>query len=145
MAIISDNLSHDSVAIYEYQKIILNYLEANFAIKKIFYFTDGASQHFKNKSNFANLLANEANFGIPAEWYFHPTVHGKAACDGIGENLERSVARHSLQCSDELSNRTTLCPILSPIRELRFLEWVRFKNNFPFISRLYFKPKFKSL
>ena len=62
MAIISDNLS-DLVEVYEYQKIILNYLEAH-----------------------------EAEFGIPAEWHFHPTAHGKGTCDGIWANLKRNAA-----------------------------------------------------
>ena len=77
MAIISNNLSHDSVAVFR------------------------ASQQFKNKSNFANLLTHEADFGIPAKWHFHPTAHGKGACDDIGVNLKRNAARLSLQCSAE--------------------------------------------
>ena len=59
IAIISDNLAHDTVAVHEYRKIIINYLKNNFDPKKIYYFTDGARQHFKNKSNFANLQAQE--------------------------------------------------------------------------------------
>ena len=50
VAIISDNLSHDTVAVYEYQKIILNYLEANSALENVSYVTDGASQYFKTKA-----------------------------------------------------------------------------------------------
>ena len=128
MAIISDNLSHNSVAVYEYQKIILYYLEANFAIKKASYVTDGASQHFKNKSNFANLLAHEADFGIPAEWHFHPTARGKKACDGIGANLKRNAAKYSLQCSVE--GRVLDAPALfsgrrSTAGKLKFLFAVR--------------------
>ena len=40
------------VTVHEYQKIIINYLKSNFEPKKIYYFTDGAGQHFKNKSSF---------------------------------------------------------------------------------------------
>ena len=57
IAIISDNLAHDTAAVHEYQKIIINYLKNNFEPKKMYYFTDGAGQHFKNKSSFANLQA----------------------------------------------------------------------------------------
>ncbi|KAJ8677362.1 hypothetical protein QAD02_013149 [Eretmocerus hayati] len=55
-AIISDNLAHDTYSGYQYQKIIIEYLKKNFElVTKIFYVTDGASQHFNNKSNFARL------------------------------------------------------------------------------------------
>ena len=46
IAIISDDLAHDTVDVNEYQKIIINYLKNNFEPKKIYYFTDGAGQHF---------------------------------------------------------------------------------------------------
>ena len=101
MAIISDDLKHDTVAVYEYQKIILNYLKSKFEVQKVYYVSDGARQHFKNKSSFANLIAHEKDFGIPAEWHFHPTAHGKGACDGIGANLKRNAAKYSLQCSHQ--------------------------------------------
>ena len=42
IAMISDNLAHDTVAVHEYQKIVINYLKNNFELKKIYYFTDGA-------------------------------------------------------------------------------------------------------
>ena len=42
--------------IYGFQKIIIKYLEKHDVWKKIFYFTDGVAQHFKNKYNFSNLM-----------------------------------------------------------------------------------------
>ena len=99
IAIISDNLNHDTVAVYEYQKIIISHLKSNFIVKKIYYLTDGAGQHFKNKSTFQNLLFHQKDFGVPAEWHFHATAHGKGACDGIGANLKRGAKRASLQLS----------------------------------------------
>lgn len=107
IAIISDNLNHDTVSVYEYQKIIISHLKTLFTVKKIYYLTDGAGQHFKNKSNFQNLLYHEKDFGIPAEWIFHATAHGKNACDGIGANLKRGAKRASLQLS---SNQRILTP-----------------------------------
>ena len=77
IALISDNLNHDTIAFYEYQKIVISYLKTNFAVKKVYYLTDGAGQHFKNKSNFQNLLFHEKDFGVTAEWHFHATAHGK--------------------------------------------------------------------
>ena len=41
------------------------------------------------------------DFGIPAEWHFHATGHGKGPCDGIGGNLKRLTARASLQDSSK--------------------------------------------
>uniref|UniRef100_A0ABD2WEB3 Uncharacterized protein n=1 Tax=Trichogramma kaykai TaxID=54128 RepID=A0ABD2WEB3_9HYME len=97
LAIISDNLAHDTVAVYVYQKIIIEYLKNSFEPKRIFYFIDGAAQHFKNKNNFQNLLHHKEDFGIPAEWHFSATAHGKGACDGIGANIKRGARRASLQ------------------------------------------------
>ena len=70
VAIISDNLNHDTVSVYEYQKNILNYLKGHHRLKKIYYITGGAAQHFKNKNNFQNLLHHEKDFKIKAEWHF---------------------------------------------------------------------------
>ena len=53
---------------------------------KVYYVTYGAGQHFKNKSNFQNLLFHEKDFGVLSEWHFYATAHGKGACDGIGTN-----------------------------------------------------------
>ena len=41
------------------------------------------------------------DFGIPAEWHFHATAHGKGPRDGIGGNLKRLAARASLQASSK--------------------------------------------
>ena len=90
IAVISDNLNHDTIVVYEYKKIVISYLKTNFAVMKVYYLTDGADQHFKNKSNFHNLLFHEKDFGVTAEWHFHATAHGKGACDGIGANLKRA-------------------------------------------------------
>ena len=99
IAVICDNLNHDTIAVYEYQKIVISYLKINFVIKKVYYLTDGAGQHFKNKSNFQNLLFHEKDFGSTAECHFHATAHGKGACDSIGANLKRGVKRANLQVS----------------------------------------------
>ena len=101
VAIISDNLAHDTVAVHEYQKIIIHYLKNNFESKKIYYFIDGSGKHFKNKSSFATLQAHEEDFDIPAEWQFPGTDHGKGASDDIGANIKRFAARSSLQSSSK--------------------------------------------
>lgn len=101
LVILSDSLNHDTVAVYEFQKIIINYLKKNFNPKKMYYFTDGAAQHFKNKYNFTNIIHHETDFEIPVEWHYHATAHGKGPCDGIGGNLKRLAARASLQASSK--------------------------------------------
>ena len=98
---LSDCLTHDTIAVYEFKKIITHYLKENLQPRKMIYFTDGAAQHFKNKYNFINLLHHEMDLGIPAKWHFHATAHGKGPCDGIGGNLKRLTARASLQASSK--------------------------------------------
>ena len=72
IAVISDKLNHDTIAVYEYKKIVVSYLKTNFTVKKVYYLTDGAGQHFKNKSNFPNLLFHEKDFEVTAECHFMP-------------------------------------------------------------------------
>ena len=57
-------------------------MKTHFRPTKIYYFTDGAGQNFKNKSSVANLQARE-DFGIPAEWHFHGTSHTNGVYDSI--------------------------------------------------------------
>lgn len=66
-------------------------------VKKIFYVTDGAKQHFKNRFNMCNLMYHERDFNIQAEWHFHATAHGKGPCDGLGAIFKREATRYSLQ------------------------------------------------
>lgn len=99
MTVISNNLVHDAVVIYIYQKSIIGYLKGNFDPKFIHYITDGAPQHFKNKYNCVNLSCHELDFNIPADWSFHAIANGKESCDEIGVNLKRLAAKASLQRS----------------------------------------------
>jgi len=46
---------------------------------------------------FINLCYYEEDFGIPAEWHFSATSHGKGASDGVGGTVKRLTARASLQ------------------------------------------------
>lgn len=98
MAILSDDLKHNTTAVHAFQKILINHLrERNIPLTNIIYFTDGAAQHYKNRFNFSNLMKHKEDFGVDAEWHFHATAHGKGPCDGIGGNLKRLAARASLQ------------------------------------------------
>ena len=95
--IISDCLHHDTVAVYVFQKCLIEFLLTKFVPQKILYFSDGAAAQYKNRKNFLNLCHHKADFGIDAEWHFFATSHGKGPCDGIGGTVKRLAARASLQ------------------------------------------------
>lgn len=95
LVIISDCNNHDAVAVHVFIKIITDYVKSlPERCNKIYYFSDGAPQQFKN---FVNLYYHEDDLDIPAEWHFFATAHGKGPCDGIGGILKRLAARASLQ------------------------------------------------
>ena len=97
--VISDSLHHDTVAVHLFQKSLIKFLKEKFGTlpRKIYYFSDGAASQYKNRKNFINLCFHEADFGVPAEWHFSATSHGKGACDGVGGTVKRQAARASLQ------------------------------------------------
>ncbi|CAN8008965.1 unnamed protein product [Ixodes pacificus] len=99
---ISDCLEHDAVAVSVFQSEVIKILKQDLPqIRKIHYFSDGASSQYKNKKNFANLCQHENDFGISAEWNFFATSHGKSACDGVGGTVKRLAARASLRSTFE--------------------------------------------
>ena len=51
---------------------------------------------YKKRKNFVNLCCHEQDLGIPAEWHFLATTHGKGPCDGVGGMVKRLAARASL-------------------------------------------------
>jgi len=120
MVVLSDCLSHDTVAVHIIQEMILKEITKKCAVKKVIYFTDGAKQHFKNRFQISNLLHHEEDFGISAEWHFHATAHGKGGCDGVGAAFKREATRASLQAP---ASRAILTP-------KRLFEWAqnRFEN-----------------
>ena len=48
-----------------------------------------------------NLCNHAKDHGVPAEWHFFATSHGKSPCDGIGGTVKRLVARASLQATTD--------------------------------------------
>ena len=97
--VISDCMHHDTVAFHLFQKSFITFLMAKLpsSLKKVTYFSDGAAAQYKNRKNFINLCHHEIDFGIPAEWHFFATSHGKGACDGVGGTVKRLAAKASLQ------------------------------------------------
>ncbi|XP_038055995.1 uncharacterized protein LOC119727986 [Patiria miniata] len=96
--VISDCNTHDTVAVHLFQKLLLQFLTNKIeSFKKILYFSDGCAAQYKNLKNFINLCHHEEDFGVPADWHFFATSHGKGPSDGIGGTVKRLAARASLQ------------------------------------------------
>lgn len=94
---LSDSLNHDTAAVYTIQNLLIPEIRKDVRkLKKIFYVTDGAKQHFKNRYQIANLLCHEDDFQVEAEWHFCATAHGKSCYDGIGATFKREAYRASL-------------------------------------------------
>lgn len=119
---------HDSTAVHVSLKTVTDFIESlSDTAEKIYYFSDGAPQQFKNFKNFVNLYYHHEDFGICAEWHFFASYHGKGPCDGVGGILERAAARASLQLPFDKQ--------ISNAREL--YEWAVQPNNLPKIEIRY--------
>lgn len=95
---ISDFLEHNTVAVHTFQKHLVSEIKNILPhVRKIFYFSDGASSQYKNRKNFGNLCRHKDDFGLNAEWNFFASCHGKSPCDGIGGTSKRLAAKASLQ------------------------------------------------
>ena len=95
---ISDYNNHDTNFVYKIQTILVDHLKENLPIiDKIFYFSDGCAEQYKNRKNFINLCHRQEDFNIDTEWIFFATSHGKSPCDGVGGFVKRYVAKCSLQ------------------------------------------------
>ena len=95
---ISECNIHDTVAVHLFQRQLVEYLKSTYGvITKITYFSDGCAGQYKNCKNFINLCYHLEDFGVPAEWHFFATSHGKGPCDGVGGTVKRQAAKASLQ------------------------------------------------
>lgn len=102
LVIISNCMHHDAIAVFMFSRIINDVIKNIVARpKKISYVSDGAPQQYKNYKNFSNIYNHQQDFGIPAEWHFFATAHGKGPCDGVGGTVKRLAARASLQRSSQ--------------------------------------------
>ena len=127
--VISDCMSHDTIAVYLFQKRLISFLRSKLGClpKKIYYFSDGAASQYKNRKNFVNLCLHNHDFGIKAEWHFSATSHGKGACDGLGGTVKRLAAKASLQrpYEDQIM-------IMTPFQ---LYEWA--SKNIPSVTFMY--------
>ena len=68
--LVSDCNTHDTVAVYLFQKHPSNHQKANFQIvQKVIYFSDGCGGQYKNFQNFINLCNHQNDIGALAEWH----------------------------------------------------------------------------
>lgn len=96
--IIAESLKHNHRSVYLFQQKLFAYLNRKFGIiKKITFFSDGASSQYKNKKNFFNICQYKKKYGFDVEWHCFATSHGKGPCDAIGGVLKRLAAKASLQ------------------------------------------------
>lgn len=96
--IISDHLDHNTASVHTFQSKLVHMLKAHVPnLRKVIYFSDGASSQYKNRFNMLNVLYHNEDFGVPAEWHFFATSHGKGPSDGLGGTLKRLATRASLQ------------------------------------------------
>lgn len=96
---VTEDLLHDSAPVLYGIHWILREVSKTTAIELVNYFSDGARQHFKNRTMALVVLGHEMLFGCRARWHFHASHHGKSVCDGIGAVVKRSIRAHSLRCS----------------------------------------------
>lgn len=94
--IISDLMSHDTTAVQLFISKLIDFIKRLIKFSKIYFMSDGAAAHYKNKKNFASLCNFKERYGLEAEWHFFATSHGKGPCDAIGGTLKRMAKRASL-------------------------------------------------
>ena len=122
-AIISNCLVHDAVSVHLFVKKLLEFLTMSIKnLRKVYYFPDGASSHYKN---FVNLAFHMRDFNLEAEWHFFATSLGKGPCDSFGGTIKCEEARASLQRPLEGQIRTAF----------QLYEWA--KEAIPSIQFLY--------
>ncbi|KAK3910377.1 Leucine zipper transcription factor-like protein 1 [Frankliniella fusca] len=89
-------------------KVILYLRETlQMELTKVYYMSDGCAAQYKNKKSVANVWFHEKDFGVPAEWHYYATSHGKSACDGLGGSVKHKARLHSLRASEPGEQITT--------------------------------------
>ena len=99
---ISDHLTHDTVAVYAFQKKLVEILNETLGkevitLEAMEYNFDGCSKQYKNKKFFLNLTFHQLDFGVPANVSFSATSHGKGPWDGVAGLAKNEAALESLR------------------------------------------------
>ena len=106
-----DCTKHDAATVHLMQEKVIPVIKILCPkIKKIYYTSDGAKQHYKNRTQMNFLMHHKRDFGIDAEWHCNATAHGKCSCDGAGAYLKSATTRYSLQAhpNDTILNSVSL-------------------------------------
>lgn len=119
---ISECIKHDTNGVHLFIDKLIKFLKEKLdKLNKIYYFTDGCAAQYKNKKIFANVVKHEEDFGMPCEWHFHATAHGKGPCDGIGGTVKRMAARYSLANENSLTTAHELYEWASTNIDMNFV------------------------
>ena len=99
LVFMSGDLKHDYYFLYKVIQQTMKHIADNIAINaiKIYYVSDGCPNQYKNVHNFQTVCFHKSDFGVPCEWIFFATRHGKSPCDGLGGTTKRLTTRASLQ------------------------------------------------
>ena len=93
----SDDLTDDKNTIFFYNSYIINDLKSQgLSFDMVHYWSDGPSNQFKYQFSFT-IKFQEKDHGMPADWNFFATSHGKGDNDGAGRDVKNSVWRKVLQ------------------------------------------------
>ena len=112
---ISPSTGHSAAMVHAFIKKLIPDLKIFLPrLSKIHYFSDGASQQYKNKFNLINVYFHDKDFQVACEWHFFASYHGKGVCDGIGGSVKMTVMRESLK-------RTAHRQILNTVDMVNFL------------------------
>ncbi|XP_060564869.1 uncharacterized protein LOC132724071 [Ruditapes philippinarum] len=88
---VTDDIGHNIGSVYTFiKKLILDLkqtLKCN--LRKVYYWTDGPSSQYKNKTAFFITSNHDELLGPKADWNYFESGHGKGACDGIGGTAKR--------------------------------------------------------
>ena len=95
----------------------------------VHFFSDGARQHFKNKSALWFLSHHRDLFGCEATWSFTASGHGKSACDGVGGVLKSALRRFALRENKCRANNEGIVMNARSVRDWNIQKYTNFVSH----------------
>lgn len=89
LAIVVDTNNHDKNTVVPMLDLIISQLSST--VKRINFWSDNATSHFKNKYVIASLKYFIQKYNINMSWSFFAAQHGKGVVDGIGATIKKLV------------------------------------------------------
>lgn len=88
---VTDELGHNIGTVYAFLKTLIPDVRQRLQkeLKKVYYWTDGPSSQYRNKTAFYLISNHKEVFGSDADWNYFESGHGKGACDGVGGTAKR--------------------------------------------------------